>query len=162
MTEEAKQPVVPTVDLYIANDGLRGNYHPYRLDLVERKGAETMRAEIEGREPDYDNPGSTAGTVYVTASQLLAAGSVNAAAVDSGTNLKEDQALVKTVADSDASDLTVAATVPAEAFVTLDAPHAAPTEEETETEAPAESTPTATKTTTSKTAASSSSSTSSS
>jgi len=146
-------PEVPAVDLYIANDGLRGNYHPYRLDLVERKGAETMRAEIEGREPDYDNPGSTAGTVYVTASQLLNAASVNAAAVDSGTNLKEDQALVKTVADSDASDLKVAATVPAEAFVTLDAPQPEPVEEEE----PETKTATATKTASSSSSSSTSS-----
>src|SRR4030095_9506745 len=119
-SKTATTPDVPEVDLYIAADGLRGNYHPYRLDLVERKGAETMRAEIEGREPDYDNPGSTAGTVFVTASQLLNSASLKAAAIDSGTNLKEDQNLVRSVAESDASELKVAAKVPAEAFVTLD------------------------------------------
>jgi hypothetical protein len=33
------------------------------LDDIQRRDAETVRARIEGREPDYDNPGTTAGDV---------------------------------------------------------------------------------------------------
>lgn len=41
------------------------------LDDVECHDAETVRAKREDREPDYDNPGSTAGTPVVSAAALL-------------------------------------------------------------------------------------------
>lgn len=55
-----------TVDFYDLHD-IRGRKPGgVYLDVEERKAAEIKRAEIEGREPDLDNPGSTAGTSIFT------------------------------------------------------------------------------------------------
>jgi hypothetical protein len=60
-----------SVDLYIANAGKGERTGGPYLDDVERHNAETWRAQKEGREPDYDNPPATAGTVLVPKSQLV-------------------------------------------------------------------------------------------
>jgi len=59
------------VDLYIANAGKQERSGGPYLDDVERHNAETWRAQRENREPDYENPPLTAGTVLVPKSQLV-------------------------------------------------------------------------------------------
>lgn len=58
-------------NLYNALDGVAGRDGGPYLDQVEARKAETERARIEGREPDYDNMPATAGQPLVTAEQLL-------------------------------------------------------------------------------------------
>lgn len=69
-TERVSEDTVK-VDLYVANAGKGERTGGPYLDDVERHNAETWRAQREGREPDYDNPPATAGTVLVPKSQLL-------------------------------------------------------------------------------------------
>lgn len=60
-----------TVKLYNANHGRAPRTGgPYRDD-IEMEQAEVYRAKAEGREPDLDNPGPSAGTMLVPASQLV-------------------------------------------------------------------------------------------
>lgn len=58
------------VNFYNQQDGARGRDGGPYGDEEEARAAETRRAAIEGREPDYKNPGVTAGQPLVTASQL--------------------------------------------------------------------------------------------
>ena len=59
------------VNLYDANHGKTPRTGgPYRDD-VEREQAELIRAKFENRDPDFDNPPASAGTVLVTKSQLV-------------------------------------------------------------------------------------------
>lgn len=60
-----------TVKLYNANDGIVGRTGGPYLDEEEMEAAEIRRAKVEGREPDLDNPGSTAG-VHLVPAHLLA------------------------------------------------------------------------------------------
>lgn len=60
-----------TVDLYDAVAGKTPRDGGPYLDQVERHNAETWRAQREDREPDYENPPLTAGSVLVTKSQLV-------------------------------------------------------------------------------------------
>lgn len=60
-----------TVDLYLANHGKQARTGGPYLDDVERHNAETWRAQREDREPDYENPPLTAGSVLVPKSQLV-------------------------------------------------------------------------------------------
>jgi hypothetical protein len=116
-----------TIDLYIAADGLTGRDGGPYLDQEERRIAEERRAVVEDREPDLENPPATAGTVLVTASQLLDAASVNAPSkLDSGKT-EGDVALVNTIAESDASTITPHSTVPADAFTPV--PESKPAED---------------------------------
>lgn len=69
-TERVSEDTVK-VDLYVANAGKGERTGGPYLDDVERHNAETWRAQREGREPDYENPPATAGTVLVPKSQLL-------------------------------------------------------------------------------------------
>lgn len=98
--------------LYNANDGLIGRDGGPYLDRVEAERAEEQRAKVEKREPDYDNPGGYAGTVYVTASQLLASESVNnlPSQFEKATAAKE-KAVEALVEDSD-TDLVVSFDAP--------------------------------------------------
>lgn len=57
--------------VYNPNDGLTGRDGGPYLDEVQTRAAEKRRAEIEGREPDYDNPPATAGIQLSTAAQIL-------------------------------------------------------------------------------------------
>jgi hypothetical protein len=59
-----------TVDLYDANKGKsKRTGGPYR-DEIEAEQAELIRAKMENRDPDFDNPGPYAGTRLVPKSQL--------------------------------------------------------------------------------------------
>lgn len=59
------------VELYDANKGkLPRDGGPY-LDDIEKEQAELLRAKREDREPDFDNPPASAGTVLVPKSQLV-------------------------------------------------------------------------------------------
>jgi hypothetical protein len=59
-----------TAKLYNPHDGLTGRDGGPYLDIVERERAETARAKVEDREPDYDNAPAVAGTPLVTGQQL--------------------------------------------------------------------------------------------
>lgn len=60
-----------TVDLYDANLGKTPRTGgPYRDD-IEKEQAELTRAKFENRDPDFDNPGPSAGTMLVTKGQLV-------------------------------------------------------------------------------------------
>jgi hypothetical protein len=60
-----------TKPLYNPHDGLTGRDGGPYLDQVERKYAEERRAQVEGREPDFENAPATAGTPLVTSGQLV-------------------------------------------------------------------------------------------
>lgn len=108
--------------LYNANDGLTGRDGGPYLDLEEDRLAEERRARVEGRKPDLDNPPASAGTVLVTAGQLLAnAGVNNVPSQDGSVSLGEELA-VKGLADGKESGLTARGTVPETAYTPLDAP----------------------------------------
>lgn len=66
MSENDTEVAEPkTIDLYDANKGLlKRSGGPY-LDELERKEAEKRRADVEGREPDLDNPPASVGTLLV-------------------------------------------------------------------------------------------------
>lgn len=56
--------------LYNPHDNLTGRDGGPYLDQVERARAEEIRARVEGREPDLDDPGPVAGTPLVVGAQL--------------------------------------------------------------------------------------------
>lgn len=66
-----------TQPLYNPNDSITGRDGGPYLDQEEAKYAEIRRAAVEGREPDLENPGATAGIPLVNASQLLATATIN-------------------------------------------------------------------------------------
>lgn len=61
-----------TVDTKFFNqhDGTTGRLPGQYLDQIEQQQAEILRAKAEGREPDLENPGATAGTPLVTEDAL--------------------------------------------------------------------------------------------
>lgn len=60
-----------SIDLYNANHGKAPRTGgPYRDD-IEQEQAELWRAKMENRDPDFDNPPASAGTVLVPKSQLV-------------------------------------------------------------------------------------------
>lgn len=59
------------VKLYNPNDGLTGRDGGPYLDQVEMHDAETRRAVVEKRDPDYNNLQPTAGVPLVTAGTLV-------------------------------------------------------------------------------------------
>lgn len=59
-------------NLFNPHDNLTGRDGGPYLDLVERERAETLRAKVEDREPDYENAPAVAGTPLVTGPQLAA------------------------------------------------------------------------------------------
>lgn len=119
------------IKLYDVNDGLRGRGGGPYADIEERKAAEIRRAEIEGRRPDLENPGAVAGTVLVTASQLLAANGVNIASTGDNKTA-EDQAMVEAIAATETSTIQAVAEVPVEEEETPEEPPAEPGEGEPE------------------------------
>lgn len=56
--------------LYNPHSIVKRDGGPY-LDEVERENAEIIRAAKEGRKPDLENPGPTAGTPLLTAAGLV-------------------------------------------------------------------------------------------
>lgn len=101
--------------LYNANDGLSGRDGGPYLDQEEQRLAEIRRAKIEGREPDFENPGATSGTVLVTADQLLANQGVNNLPSTDGTTKSSAEAAVKALADDDSNNLRAQAVLPEDA-----------------------------------------------
>lgn len=59
-----------TVDLYIASHGKTPRTGGPYMDDIERERAEQIRAKMEDREPDLENPPATAGTRLVPKSML--------------------------------------------------------------------------------------------
>lgn len=66
-----------TRPVFNQHDGLTGRDGGPYLDQVEAYNAEVQRAQVEGREPDFDNLGSTAGTPLVPAVVLKHGHNVN-------------------------------------------------------------------------------------
>lgn len=58
-------------DLYNPNDGVTGRDGGPYLDQLQLEEAERRRAEIEGREPNFERPGSIAGVTLVDAQRLV-------------------------------------------------------------------------------------------
>jgi hypothetical protein len=83
------------VKLYNVQEGLHGRGPGMYSDREEQIAAEKRAALVEGREPDFDNLPPTAGTVLVTAEQLVAASTVNAPSyLDSQERADVAQAMV--------------------------------------------------------------------
>jgi hypothetical protein len=112
--EEASEP--SDVNLYLAADGLTGRDGGPYLDQEERRLAEKRRAFVEDREPDYDHPAATAGTVLVNASQLVDTASVNQPSNSGDKKTEADNKAVDQIVASDESNLEVFTTVPKEVF----------------------------------------------
>lgn len=106
--------------LYNANDGLTGRGGGPYLDQEEQRLAEIRRAKIEGREPDFENPGASSGTVLVTADQLLANNGVNNLPSTDGGNLATAESAVKALADDDSNLLKAHAVLPADAVAAVE------------------------------------------
>jgi hypothetical protein len=85
--------------LYNPNDGLTGRDGGPYLDVVEMKDAERRRAEVEDREPDYDNLQPTAGVPLVRAETL--ATTANSTAIPSQAGRAPLAEVVNAVADNE-------------------------------------------------------------
>jgi hypothetical protein len=106
------------VDLFNPNDGLVGRDGGPYLDVEEARLAETRRASIEGRKPDYDNLSGVAGIPLVTANQLVAnAVGLNIPSRD-GTDVLTDAN--QKFAASDAVAATPMASVPKDVYAVPD------------------------------------------
>lgn len=77
-------------NLYNPHEGLTGRDGGPYLDREEARLAEIRRAEIEGREPDLENPPATAGIPLVTARQLVQLAGANSVPSQSGYNPDAD------------------------------------------------------------------------
>lgn len=89
-----------SVPLYNTNDGLTGRDGGPYLDQEEMRIAEERRAKVEGRKPDYDNPGPTAGIQLRTAAEIIHHG-VHNVIIPSQTN---NQRTFDVVVDAAAKD----------------------------------------------------------
>jgi hypothetical protein len=74
------------VQFFNPNDGVAGRDGGPYLDQVEAARAELVRAKIEGREPDLENPPAYAGIPLNTAAQQLALVGVNSLPSQEGRN----------------------------------------------------------------------------
>lgn len=95
--------------LYNPNDNITGRDGGPYLDIEEAKAAERRRAEVEGREPDFEDMPATAGIPLVPGPTLLATASVNNLPSQSarfGLNVAES---VEKVQESEDSDNTLKA-----------------------------------------------------
>lgn len=72
-TSENAEVKTETVKLYNINDGVHGRDGGPYLDQVQDRLAEQTRAFVEGREPDYENPLPSVGTVLVSEHGLVQA-----------------------------------------------------------------------------------------
>lgn len=123
--------------LFNANDGVTGRDGGPYLDVEEAKRAEDRRAAVEGREPNYDNMGSTAGIQLNTAAQMIHTIGVNQPSSAHNFNAEAARAF-DSAADDDESLLTPFGEIPDEALTNKsqdEVDSLAPSEEE---EAPAE------------------------
>lgn len=101
--------------LYNPNDGLTGRDGGPYLDIEEAKRAEIRRAEVEGREPDFENLPPSAGIQLVTATALLNGVGVNLPS-RSGVSVESDEKVVKSFADDEDNPMRVVETVKAEDY----------------------------------------------
>lgn len=70
-TQEETQEDDGSIKLYDANQGRTPRTGGPYVDEIERRQAEILRAQVEGREPDLDNPPPTVGTQLVTQDKLV-------------------------------------------------------------------------------------------
>lgn len=91
----------PTVErkLYNPHRGLTGRDGGPYLDEVERRRAEEVRAQVENREPDFDNMPAVAGTPLVVAGQL--ANAANPSSNPSQTRIDPAARAIDAMAESD-------------------------------------------------------------
>lgn len=94
-----------SVKLFNPNDGLTGRDGGPYLDQEEARIAEERRARVEGREPDYDNPGVTAGIPLTTAAQMIHNVNVSSLPSKNRTWVDEAQALYDKAQADDKSSL---------------------------------------------------------
>lgn len=96
--------------LYNPNDRLTGRDGGPYLDQVQNLEAEKLRAKVEDREPDFDNPAASAGIQLSTAAQLLRAVDVNMPSKFHETG-PEAERMFKAAAESD-NDLHAVGEIP--------------------------------------------------
>lgn len=90
--------------LYNPNDNITGRDGGPYLDIEEAKAAERRRAEVESREPNFEEMPATAGIPLVPGPTLLAAATVNnlpSQSANFGVNVVESVEKVKESEDSD-------------------------------------------------------------
>lgn len=63
--------------LFNSNDSVTGRDGGPYLDIEQAKASEVIRAKVENREPDLDNPGPNAGILLLTPAQQMATESIN-------------------------------------------------------------------------------------
>jgi hypothetical protein len=105
--------------LYNPNDGLTGRDGGPYLDIEEAKRAEIRRAEVEGREPDFENLPPSAGIQLVTATALLNTVGVNQPS-KTGSSVDSDETVVKGFADDKNNPMRVVETVKAEDYAQVE------------------------------------------
>lgn len=105
--------------LYNPNDGLTGRDGGPYLDIEEAKRAEIRRAEVEGREPDFENLPPSAGIQLVTATSLLNSASVNLPS-KTGSSVDSDERVVQAFADDESNPMRVVETVAAEDYAQVE------------------------------------------
>lgn len=105
--------------LYNPNDGLTGRDGGPYLDIEEAKRAEIRRAEVEGRKPDLDNPGPSAGIQLVTATALLNTVGVNQPS-KTGSSVDSDETVVKGFADDKNNPMRVVEKVKSEDYAQVE------------------------------------------
>lgn len=104
--------------LYNANDGLTGRDGGPYLDVEEDRRAEVVRARVENREPDLDNPPASAGTVLLTANQALQnAGVTNLPSQDDASASTNAESALKGIAEDDSNNLKARAFRPQEGVI---------------------------------------------
>jgi hypothetical protein len=88
--------------VYLQKIGRPVNTGGIFLDDVQRINAEKVRAKLEGREPDLENPGSTAGTPLVNLATAAAANPKDAPIYSDVTvsTSVQDEAAVKYIEES--------------------------------------------------------------
>jgi len=90
-----------TVPLFNPNDRLAGRDGGPYMDLEQAKLAEQRRAEVEGREPDLDNPPAFAGIPLNTAGQQALTVGVAGIASQESRNFTDDDVTFAGAVDSD-------------------------------------------------------------
>lgn len=94
-----------SVSQFNPNDGLTGRDGGPYLDQEEARIAEERRARVENREPDYENPGVTAGIPLTTAAQMIHNVNVSSLPSKNRTWVDEAEALYAKAQSDDQSSL---------------------------------------------------------
>lgn len=108
--------MVDAKPLYNPNDGFTGRDGGPYLDLEQAKVAETHRALVEGREPDYDNVPATAGIPLQTAEKQFATIGVNNLPSQSDRGVVDAHTMFDGAVNSDDNLLQPAGELPAAAW----------------------------------------------